>query len=211
MNKKIISIAIIVIIVIGVIFGLKEYQSYKNISIVFKQTLSIDLYNSSNSKITSLSSDNKRTLKTGNYYYVSKNDKFVSDKIHFTVNNDGQIIEINPDYSTSYLSSLLKNNQQSILSVISAKYPNINTNYVIADEQIYNRGDWYSARIMERIGGGNMPDVYRVVMQYKNNIWNIAISPRLIINRKDFPSVPINVINSVNGAASDSAYSSLYQ
>jgi len=211
MNKRlIIGVLLLVVCVIGITVGISEFLSYKKVSVVFKQPdLTVVIYSADKNKVTTISDSAVIKLKTGQYYYVSSNEKYTQENIYFTVVNN-ESVEINPSYSYTYLLSLLKEQKTAIHTVLSAQYPTLNTNYIISDERLAHHGEWYSAKLIERVSGGNEPDVYRVILENKNNSWSIAVKPRLVISSAEFPSIPKYIITQVNGPLSNEAYALLY-
>jgi len=195
------------VVIVGGIWGFIEYKSYYDITIQFHHdNLTIDIY--SNKGLTETVSNNKSLrLKRGNYYYTPQGDLFSNDPIYFSINSN-ETVEIDPSYSDQYLISLLNDNQTTIHQALIEKYPIISSNYTIIDEQLYRHGEWYSARLVQQTEEpADMPDIYRVILENKDGQWVIAVSPRLIISRLDFPNIPKEVISSVNAAPSNDAYS----
>lgn len=211
MNKRaIISILVIIIIAVVVVLGFKEFLSYKKVSISFKQSaITIDIYSANKKKVASYSDNAVISLKEGQYYYIPTNEKFNSESVYFTVNSD-ETVEINPSFSPSYLLTLLKQQEDTIHNILTGAYPSLNSKYIIGDEKLSNHGEWYSAKLIQRVSGGNEPDVYRVVLENKNDTWSIIVKPRLIISAAEFPAVPKYVISQVNEPLSNAAYALLY-
>lgn len=211
MNKRrIIVLIIIALVIVGAVLGMNELLSYKKVSLVFKQSdVTISLYTAANKKLSSVSDNGTITLKTGQYYYVPTNQKYDASSVYFTVTGD-QTVEINPQYSATYLALLLTKQKDTIHAALTAAYPTLNAGYIIGDEQLSHFGQWYSAKLIERVSGGNEPDVYRVILKNENNTWHIAVSPRLVVSIAEFPAVPADVIRQVNAPLSNAAYALLY-
>ena len=205
MNKKI----IIIVSCVGIVslLGLAEFFSYKNITVDFAQTESAAIFYTKNEKeITKLSGDGTIRLKPGDYSYVPQGDKLSSNRVVFTVRG-AETIRIDPPFSKSHLQSLLSARQNQIQSTLSAKYPVILTDFTTSDETLYHHGEWYSARLVQRTAPASEPDVYRVILKLEDNIWRVIVSPRLIINKNEFPAVPESYITNVNKQSSVDAYS----
>lgn len=210
MNKRIIIGILVLLVSVGAIFGVLEYVSYKQVSIVFKQPdVSIDIYSENQKKVSSASEDTTTKLKTGSYYYIPTTERYSSEKVNFEVSSD-EIVEINPSYSKSFLSTLLTQERDAIQSVIIAAYPLITSDYIIADENLAGQGEWYSAKLIQRVSGGNEPDVYRVVLTKNAATWAVVVSPRLIVSVPNFSTVPNYIIRQVNEPLSNEAYVLLY-
>lgn len=212
MNKRlIISIIVIVVIVFAGAFGIKEFLSYKDVSVVLKQPdVAVTIYAmSGDKKITSLSDNTTLRLKTGQYYYTPTGEKYDTSKVYFDI-EDSESVEVDPSYSREYLSKLLTIESQIVRDALTGKYPSITSGYIIGDEQLAHQGEWYTAKLIQRVSGGNQPDVYRVVMENKDDSWQVAIEPRLIIGAKEYSSIPQYVIQQANEPLSNEAYALLY-
>ena len=211
MNKKtIITSLIIFIVLIGGIFGAAEYLSYKTVHVIFKESnLAIDIYNNADNKQkASLSDSGDIKLKEGSYYYKPTTDSFSHDKVYFMVTSDDTTVEISPAYSSSRLNNILSTQEDTIHTVITTTYATIINNYIISDETLYHHGEWYSARLVQRVEGSNEPDVYRVILKKDGDSWKIAASPRLTISIKEFSNIPEYVIRQVNKSPSTQALDS---
>lgn len=211
MNKRtIITLLVSIFLVIGAFFGAMEFLSYKDVSITFKKpNVDITIYTSGDTAVTSLSSDTTTRLKEGSYYYIPKSENYSSDKVYFEV-RDNQAVEISPSYSSEFLAALLSKEQSAIRGVLIAAYPEVASRYVLGDERLAHHGEWYSVKIMQRVSGGNEPDVYRAVLKKEGNTWVIAATPQLILNISKNPSIPDSIIRQVNEPLSNEAYALLY-
>ncbi len=210
MNKKYISIAIIFVVLIAALFIFIDYLSYKTISFnISDPSISITIYSQKDKKIADLNKSGSIKLKDGSYYYICNSEKYTQDHQLFNISGNTQIT-VDPVYSTSELVNMLIPETENIHKVLNNKYGSIINDYVIGDEQLYNKGEWYSSKLLTKVSGGNMPDIYRMIMHKINNSWVIVVSPRFVIDYGSFNSVPKNVIDSVNQPASTAAYSLLY-
>lgn len=210
MNKRIVLLLVSVIVVVAVIFGVREFLSYKDVAIVFKQPdIAIDIYAANGSKITATASDTSIRLKEGSYYYTPTNERYAHDKVYFTITKN-ETVEINPSYSKEFLSALLTQEQSTIKAILAASYSEVLPEYIISDEQLSHQGEWYSAKLIQRVSGGNEPDVYRVILKKEKTNWEVVISPRLVIAISEFKQVPEYIIRQINQPLSNEAYDLLY-
>ncbi len=96
-------------------------------------------------------------------------------------------------YDEQKLSSLLKTEKNSINTVVSSL---LGENYKISYEALYDRGEWYAA-VLTPNDQINL-DEQRIVLQKKQDTWQIAAKPAIVFYIGDFPSIPQNVIRDVN-------------
>lgn len=211
MNKRVIIIlAIGVLIVVGAAIATIEYLSYKDVSIVIKKPgVSVTVFTTDNRVVGKFSDNTTAQLKEGKYHYVPEGENYASDKVQFEVDGD-ETIEVSPPYSAEFLASLLSKEQPAIRSVLLSVYPEIKTEYIIGDEHLAQYGEWYSAKLMQRVSGGNEPDVYRVILKKENATWSVAASPQLALSIAKNTSIPEAVIRQANEPLSNAAYALLY-
>lgn len=212
MNKRlIITVLIGIIFVAGAFFGAMEYLSYKDVTVKFKvPNISIKIHNSDGNEIASVSANSTTRLKEGTYYYVPVSDTYSTDPVDFEVTGDETLLEVSPAYSTEYLASLLTKEQKPAQEALLAAYPEIKTNYIIGDEKLAYDGKWYTAKLMQRVSGGNEPDVYRVILKKTGDTWSTVVAPQLALSIKENPEVPEAAIRQVNEPLSTAAYALLY-
>ena len=207
---RIISVVIIALVVIGGAFGISEFLSYRDVSVTLKQPdAAVDIYTSSNQKVTTVSADEMIKLKVGDYYYKPVNEKFATENVTFTI-KDTATIEINPSFSPSYLANLLIAQQNDIRAALISNYPSIATSYIVGDDSLSHQGEWYSAKLVQRVSGGNQPDVYRIILKKDAETWNVAVAPQFVIGKSANPTIPSDVIRKVNEPLSNEAYALLY-
>lgn len=211
MNKRtIITVLVSIVLVVGAFIGVLEFLSYKDVSVEFKQAdTEITIYTSTDSEVASLSAPATIKLKEGSYYYVPKGEPYSTEKVTFDI-TDNQTLEVSPSYSSGFLATLLAKEQSTIKDVLYAAYPSLTSDYILGDEHLAHLGEWYSAKAMQRVSGGNEPDVYRVVLQKEGDTWKVAATPKLALSIADNTSVPDYVIRQANEPLSNEAYALLY-
>lgn len=203
MNKKyikyIIIIIVIILLILSGIFILNYFLSLRDVSINFQQQdITINIYNSSEKLQKTISNNQTIKLSKGGYYYIPDCNNCSNNKINFTVDNN-MSLTINPDYSENYLSQLLSQEKNIIENLLQQKYPDIINNYEKVDDKLYQKGEWYSAKLIQKIGDQlDYTPVYRLIFHKNNNNWEMVVTPRMIIAKKDFPNIPINIIDDVN-------------
>lgn len=199
MNKKIIAASLSIVVLIAIIIGVMIFLSYKDISLVFKQpNISVDIYSNSNDqKITSASANTTIRLQAGDYYYIPQNDLFDPYKNYFTV-KDSETIEINPPFGSTFLYTLLQERKPAIHAALESSFPLISSSYQYGDEQLFDHGDWYSAKIVEIVQGNSEPDIYRIIAHREGSVWKVVVRPQLVISIAEYPQVPEYIIRQTN-------------
>lgn len=201
---KKIHIIIISIITIAIIIGaflIGYFASLHSVGFIVKQpNLTVSVYTKSDkTKINSFTSEKfSLSLPKGGYYYTINGKNIDGGAINFNVDKSDITINIDPDYSSAYLSSLLATEQDSILSVIKNTYPAIISNYTISDAKLFKKGEWYGAIIRQVVDPRSTADQYRVILKKENGKWAMVHYPEIVVTKTNFPNVPIEILTAVN-------------
>lgn len=144
------------------------------------------------------------TLKKGEYVLItSGNEDYIKRVINFTLDDKPETITINPEYSETKLSALLKTDKDVLKKLISTSYPRIINSYDVSDGKLYQNGDWYTTILypkqteeQKRLG---YVDVYRLVAHKKSGVWKIITDPpELIVNIHNYPTIPRDILVDLN-------------
>ena len=213
MNKKTIALIIIsVIIAIGLIVGgfmLKYYASFHKVTIDVKSAeITVDIYRmdpsaeetnpATDAKIDTTKGIKVLSLQAGGYYAVPQGNKYDASPVNFTVADKDISVSVNPGLSSTYLSSLLEQEQSTINQVITTKYPIATTGFKLNDGKIYNDGTWYGTTIVQNAISGNNGDVYRTVLHKVNGVWQFAATPAIVLSAPEHTDIPENILKDLN-------------
>lgn len=108
--------------------------------------------------------------------------------------------EITINYSRKYLDSLVKEAEPIITTSLKKALPTLETSYFIRPGKLYQRGDWYTARLRYIGTDSSSRDTLRVVMK-KNDTgaWELVTkTPEIIVTYPKYPSIPAEVVEDVN-------------
>lgn len=210
-SKRLVLISFFILIGTALIFGIFEFFSYKNITFDIKEEgVSIKVVRTSDNKEVAISNGSSVVkLKEGSYTY-SINTEGYSDKSTDLEVTKSTTITVYPELSKDKLNALLQNTRDSVRASLVSKYPFVSNEYLFGDEQLHNKGEWYSVKLIQKVSGGNQPDVYRTVLHKEGETWKISAKPALYISINSNKSIPENVIRQVNEPLSNSAYNLLY-
>lgn len=145
-------------------------------------------------------SGNEKTvkLKSGDYYAVINGKNVEKYKQAFTVKEQGYTINIQPDFSSNFLSEILKQERPAIITAIRNAYPKLIDTYTIAEETLFKKGEWYGATISKNINPRDVTDTYRIVMYKESGVWKIIHYPEIILTTARFPNVPLEILTRIN-------------
>jgi hypothetical protein len=209
MKKYIIITIVTIALLVGVVYGISYYLSFKKVTVtVERANISADIYPDSavaedhsvdkNAKITTVTTSTTLSLKAGTYYVIPTTKDIDSTPTSFTIEDKDISVSINPGYSKEYLASLLPKELSTIKTVLTTKYPQL-SGYTVNDGALYQDGDWYGTTIiLPAPGPGASGDVYRTVLHKVNNAWQIAATPQLVLTAIEHKDIPFAVLSDLN-------------
>lgn len=204
-NKKFIALVIGLISLVVIIV---VYVSYIN----SKQTIVVSYKNVAGVTLTQTDDEQKLGQKTvinksGEKLNISKgtyllnytgSEGFATDSQVVYLQNSPVSISLDPDFSDKKLSTLLDEQFETIKSVLTEKYANINQ-YVVAKGKLYKKGEWYGTTLQYNGTDEFNYDSLRLVMNKKNDKWVLVTDPPSIsLGSQSYPNVPIDVLRDVN-------------
>jgi hypothetical protein len=205
-----IIVGIIAIALIAGGFAYKYFTSFHKVTIDVKNAeITADVYQPEkginpedgtphDTKIATVKGTKDLSLQAGNYYVVPQGEKFDRSQITFQVGDKDISVTINPGFSSTYLTSLLKQELPTIKSVIVAKYPIAATNFTLNDGKLYRDGSWYGTTLVQHADAGNNGDVYRTVLHKVNGSWQIVAMPELILTIPTHKDIPKDILADLN-------------
>jgi len=204
MNKNpliiLLTTLVLVLVGIGILF---YYQSFKNVTLNFKQPeLSVTIYQKvskdKQAEVGKFTESGQVRLQSGTYTVVPSGNLYSPEPIEFKVEKEDITIDVNPNFSSSYRKSLLAEQLSTIKSVIVSAYPDVIDGFVINDGEIYEQGQWYATTLVQKAQGSDEGDVYRMVLKKENDKWKIVARPALVLSIKTYPNIPKDILSSVN-------------
>lgn len=188
----------------------KYYGSFHKVTINVKNSeITADIYRmdpnaeeanpATDAKIDTVKGTKVLSLQAGGYYAVPQGNKYDTSPINFTVTGKDTSASVNPGLSSTYLSSLLEQEQSAINLVITTKYPIATTSFKLNNGKLYGDGTWYGTTLVQNAAAGNNGDVYRTILRKVNGIWQFVVTPSIIISVPDHSDIPVAVISDLNG------------
>jgi hypothetical protein len=171
-------------------------------------TLTADIYqlnlsiaeDTDGKRVRSVHNGQQVRLRKGAYYAIVKDAHYDPSHIAFDVTDSTTTVTINPSYSASYLSQLLKKERASLAEVITAKYPAVATDFTLVSGKLYLDGTWYGAKVMKtavsRSTEGN--DVYSLVLHKVNGTWQFAATPQIVLTAPENPGIPQSILDDLS-------------
>ena len=205
-NFRRIIIAFIILIVVSVgLFATFQYiQSRKTIEVVFSNTSEVNVVEFRTLKPV------KTITKSGERITISKDvrykitykgtDGYASGEL--AIDNRKDTVTIKPYYSAKKLDTLLTDiDVISLHGKIQDTYlPNTLTSYTIQRGQLYHFGDWYSTSLVYNDGYNEVSDTLHIIAKKTVQGWEIVADPNITFNRFNNPTIPVDILQSVNNS-----------
>lgn len=209
LNKKQLAVVVgMFLVLVSVVVGLSIWQyiaSLHQLKIANEDNLTFDIQHVSGEDdnntdiIATISTSKIISIKNGKYCAVPTDKQYDQTPECVTINNSDVSLDLQPSYSDTKLESLLKTQLNTITKTISSKYGDILDNYIIKPGKLYNRGEYYATTLTEKTESeAEQGDVYRIILEKKNDTWTVLHYPELAVNKYDYPSIPRDILDSVN-------------
>lgn len=206
-TKKRLSAFILIVVFIFVFIFTYSFLRSQTILINSKNVEKVYIYKSSDFEnknykpIKTISKSNQSTRLTKGDYYVAwqGSNGYMDGNKKVSLSNKKQSLEISPDVSEKKLDDMLNNQLSNINSVIKAKFPNIESLYIINRGYLYDNGEWYGTTLQYNGTDRYSADTLKIILKNNNGTWNVITEvPDLAFNKSDYGQIPTDVLDNVN-------------
>ena len=133
-------------------------------------------------------------LSKGNYYLIASGDG-VSTNMQGILLKDRVTRTLDYELSEKRLAELSKREKSNIDNAIHTRNHNIGTIYNIASETVTEKGNWAIAALVFKGSATDLNrDTQKVVLQKKNNHWQVACAIQISISKYECPQAPQTVL-----------------
>ena len=177
-------------------------QSFYDISFDIKNSdiTSLEIHNPNNNNelIGSIEASSSKTrLRWGDYTVVARGNNISDKPLSFSVPSEKPVI-VDPDFSESYLASLLDKERDSIHQVIKNNYPQVD-NFAYREEFLLKKGEWFGGVLVQRnTEQVDVADEYKVIVRKVDGNWVVQTKPSLVLSYSDYPDIPKDIIDTLN-------------
>ena len=201
MNKLIIITVSILIIVIGGVIGFRYIQSFHSVTLKIDDYISsVNIYSAGQKQLLhTVAGDNTSiSLREGEYTYEAKGERIGTVTESFSISDD-TTLTVSPPYSSTYLSSVLSSQEESIKDIIRNSYTSIIGEYTIHPGILYDKGEWY-ATILTKTEDDlyGVSETYRVLFHKEGDSWSMIRYPEIVLLSINYPDVPVDILHNVN-------------
>lgn len=211
-RKQIIGIAAgfgaaVILICIWAFFATHQYLTINYDSSIYKE---VALYRGTQSAdektiaptediaIKKVESGKTYHLSRGNYYLIAKGSG-VNPNMQGVLLKDKIERTLDYELSAKRLTELSSSEKDSIDAAINSHNSNIANIYQIASETVTQKGDWAVAALVFRGSATDLNrDTQKVVLQKKDNRWQVACPIGIALNKYDCSNAPQSVLELAN-------------
>ena len=178
---------IVVLMVIWAFFATHQYLTITYDASIYK---SVVLYQGTESPSEKTIAPTKtvveKKIESGKTYHLSKGSYYLKDKVTRALDYE---------LSEKRLAELSKREKNNIDNAIHAHNRNISAIYNIANETVVEKGDWAIAALAFKGSATDLNrDTQKVVLQKKNNHWQVACAIQISISKYECPQAPQAVL-----------------
>lgn len=194
-------------LIVALIGGLYVWQyvaSLHQVSVNITEGLRVNIYQvvegvaqkSSSSATGSI----KLSLQNGDYCAKPNDPNYDQTPVCFEVSGKDVSVVVNPNYSSNYLKSLLPVEINAINSIITKTYSAVIDNFNLKTGSLFGHGEWYGGTLTQKTQyASDQGDVYRVLLKKTTaGTWVVVAYPQIVLSKYDYPTVPYNILDSVN-------------
>lgn len=138
-------------------------------------------------------------LQPGEYTYIVSGDNIEKMTHQFSVTPDAEnAIEVDSNLSREKLDSIVtKDDITESKAFLKRQLGNKLKGYTISDPILYHQGEIYGLYLYKGDIDNNTL-LYRTIVTKTNNEWRLVRYPELVLSQKDYPDIPVSVINDIN-------------
>lgn len=149
-------------------------------------------------KVSDIKDGVSQRLGKGTYAVVPDGDHIDPNPIPVTVEGDTTVV-INPDYSTTFLASLLGAEAEAITTAVSQQYPAVMQGYSIKTLQLFKKGEWAGGILApNEFDEQNPVNIHHIVLKKESGKWTVAGTPQLILTTSNTPGIPREILQATN-------------
>lgn len=203
-RRIILSFIILIVASVGLFVTLQYIQSRKTIEVIFSNTSEVNVVEFRTLKPvkTITTSGEKITVSKDVRYKITYKGATGYASGEMDIDNRKDTVTIKPYYSVEKLDSLLTDlDVISLHSKIRDSYlAAALSSYTIQRGRLYNFGEWYSTSLVYNQGYNETSDTLHIIAKKTTKGWEIVAGPNITFNKIYTPTVPIDILQSINSS-----------
>lgn len=203
-NKRllILLIPLLAVLIVGYIF-LYNYLNSAGLTVTGKNITSYEVRSGDNILHTSSSGDTT-TFRVPKHSSVSIDYKgasyYTNGVQEVAIKDTATSVTINPYFSREHLMSLVGQNRLAIDDAIFSYKSDIRSQYSLGSHTLHHFGDWASVNLTWKGEYDSNSDNLKVILRKHNDTWEVAGQPSLLFYYKNYPDIPIDILEVVNNS-----------
>lgn len=200
MKRKLVIIIGVSLTIALLVYGITYALSLRKVTITLEgRTESVTIHDEGDRELKYLSESGSLRLQEGDYYAMPSGEGLTTDKIGFTVTDQGAAITIDPPLTKEFLEDALAGEESAIEAAIASKYPDLYPLYTIESGTLYHHGEWYGGLLAPKVSDRrDRRDPYRIVLHKKDGNWEVVRRPEYVLTSSRYGEVPIDILRHIN-------------
>ena len=178
------------VIIIAAIVGWLIYTSYSTVTFTFDdENGRANIASTETGEITIAHNQTIR-LKKGEYTLNQFGEHIHTDSRAIMIEDSAQTIAVSFHYTPEYLEKQYEKEAAAIRSALLQEYPRLSQLYRISGSALYEKGQYYGAKLTYRDTKAANRDSLRVLMKKEDDTWRVMSRPPTpVLSAPDFPEV----------------------
>ena len=110
-----------------------------------------------------------------------------------------QTVPVSFSYTEDRLKEIYQEEARAIRTALRAEYPSLQRNYTVSGHAVYQKGQFYGAKLTFRDKNNDNRDTLRVLMEKKDGEWTVRSNPPVpVLSAPDFTDVQPATLEAIN-------------
>lgn len=199
-KKWYIIIIIAVIITMISVVGWIEYRSYTDVTFMFDDKKGQAELASTKSGRINIQDRQTLRLKKGEYTLSVRGEHIEQSSKLIQIDDSSHTMPVIFNYTSSYLQHIYSKERSAIRSTLLKEYPRIRTLYSVSGGAVYQKGQYFGAKLTHRQKKSEHRDSLRVLMKKDDSgKWRVLSHPPApVLSAPDYPDVQRDTLESIN-------------
>ncbi len=192
------GILLIAIIAVGAVWW-NIVMSYSTVTFKFDTATGKASISSTETGRQTIADGQSVKIKKGTYTLSTFGNNISTKNKSITINESSQTVVVSFTYTKEYLAMLYKKEEEAITTALLKKYPSIRKHYKITGGALYQKGEYFGAKLIHRNQSSDNRDSLRVLMKKQSDAWIILSNPPVpVLSAPNFPEVSVDTLRAIN-------------
>ena len=179
-----------------------HYNSYRDVSFSFDYSKGKANLSSTDSGRIDIDDNQTIRLKKGEYTLNTSGENIENKSKTIQIDDESKDIKVNFNYTLDFLQKIYQKEEPKILSDLYSQYPKIKSLYSVSGGAVYEKGQYYGAKLIYNQEKYEHRDSLRVLMKKNSHgQWKVISNPPMpILSSPDYPDIQPETLESINRA-----------